>query len=205
MKWRRGWFLIFILCVIFVLYPAQNSISQNVLEEHPLQGCVRSVYELMYKVSVEKGVIGKGECVSEIVDTIHYNKDGSLLNTPVRIGSSFQNDSIVYLYDTQGRCNKIAIYYPDKKLRESRTLVYNELGRLKLCIIRSTNEEVVDAISYTYDSYGKLAIKIYNRKDGEMHQQRFAYDTKGNWIVRVDFNEYEPVYYVERQIEYYPD
>lgn len=205
MKGRRGWLLIFTLSIIFTLYPLQNSMSQNVLDDHPMQGRVHTVFEQTYKASIDNGVIGKGERISENTDTLYYDQDGSLLNVAASIDSFNQKDSTAYHYDAKGRCSKVVIYYPDKTLKESRTLVYDDLSRLKLCIIRSANEEVVDAISYTYDPYGKLAVKIYNRKDGEMHQQRFAYDERGNWIVRVDFNEYDPIFYVERQIEYYPD
>lgn len=175
-------------------------------EKQPMQGCVKQVYEVVYKAVAENGVIGKGEMLSAPGDTsyLYPDNNGLLLRTEDQEPIEPQ-DSVACQYDTFGRCVKMTVYYPNKELRESRTLVYNGQGKLKLCIVRSTQDEVVDAISYTYDPYGKLAIKIYNRKDGDMRQQRFAYDKKGNWIVRVDFKEYDPVYYVERHIEYYPD
>ncbi|MEG2946678.1 MAG: hypothetical protein RR837_08025 [Bacteroidales bacterium] len=196
-----------LVCVIVGLmgFVFQMKAQEGSEDYFPLQGCVKWISETIFKAEINNGVIGKGEIISQNADTLFYNTDGSVVNTRSFPYLANNADSIAYQYDDSGRCIKMVIYYPNHQLRESRTLIYNNQGQLKLCIVRSTDEEVVDAISYTYDPYGKLAIRIYNRKDGDMHQQRFAYDQHGNWIVRVDFNEYDPVYYVEREIEYYPD
>lgn len=193
------------ICIGLIAIRGELKAQVGIDDKVPLQGCVKWVCETIYKAEIENGVIGKGALISQNQDTLFYNADGSAIAPDTKFSLKNEKDSLAYQYDNHGRCIKIVVYYPDHHLRESRTLIYNDQGKLKLCIVRSTEEDVVDAISYTYDPYGKLTMKIYNRKDGDMHQQRFAYDEHGNWIIRVDFNDYNPIYYVERQIEYYSD
>ena len=175
----------------------------NYYDEPPLQGYVRQITQTVYRAVVYHGIIGKDSIIIQTGDTLQFNPDGTPNKKKIVFSVNHPTDSIVFLFDKEGRCLKQTTYYPNGQLKESRSYMYNSAGKIKLCIIRDASEETVDAISYSYDPYGKLAIKIINRKEGNMRQQRFAYDSHGNWVIRVDFKEYEPVYFVERTILYY--
>lgn len=195
------------LSLTFVTTNLFGQLKSSDSEMMGLKGRVKTFSEKVYKAIPEGGLIVKGDPVltGDSLNINEFDDRGNLLSANVPASPVFNPmDSTAYQYDRFGRCVKEVTYYPSGEIKESITNVYDEKGRLKVEIIRrSAEDEVVDAISYTYDPYGKLALKISNRKNGDMKQERYAYDKMGNWIVRVDFDEYEPLYYVERQIVYF--
>lgn len=203
-----GWILSLLIAFLPVC-PAKSQDNGFMTDKQRmgLTGKVKTVHENIFKAVSRGGLIVKGEPVSNVEspDHILFNEQGDLLSEEVKaFAGTNPQDSVVYTYNNTGKCLKEITYYPSGEIKESKTNVYDEKGLLRVTIIRtSADEENIDAISYTYDPYGKLAIKIFNRKNGDMRQERYAYDKTGNWVVRVDFNEYDPVYYVERQIEYF--
>lgn len=175
------------------LVKAQNFLSDSLLSVGNKKGKIVAMN--VFKAVSKDGTITKGDPVSELEDAGF---------DPLFLPGSdiYSRDSIADFYDKKGVCVKRCYYYPTGELKESRTFSYDNKGKLTSCIIRQTSEETVDAISYSYDPYGRLALKVFHRKGAGIYQQRFAYDLEGNWVVRVDFREYEPVFYVERTILY---
>ena len=165
-------------------------------------------FELIYKAIVEGDEINKGELISisevnensEKDDLIEYINSLLFIENANQLGTVIElNDSISFKTSAEGLINNIYIYYPNKKLKVSINMSYDNLSRLKLCTIRDVDSEVVDAISYTYDNYGRLSIKISNRTGGDMYQERYAYKNDNKWYVKVLFKEYHPLLYFERK------
>ncbi len=197
--------LIIISGIIFFL---SNIISQVNAKENDSDHERSRTFELVYKAVINGDEINKGELLSvSEVDTKIVNDDildyiNSLLfveNTNQIESVIAVNDSISFKTSTEGLINNIYIYYPNKKLKISINMSYDNMSRLKLCTIRDVEANIVDAISYTYDNYGRLTIKICNRTGGDMYQERYAYKDDNIWYVKVLFKEYHPLLYFERK------
>ena len=203
-----------ILLLNFNVVKAQNVNSEIVSEESEIDQVDTvlikegSIIEFTYKAQLEEGTIIKGELVSitRLSSNVSNGNAEDYINQLLYLDENFQengnikfNDSIFLSKNQYGLIEKILIYFPDNTLKESFNFLYDNMNRVKLCIIRNLIFDTVDAISYTYDNYGRLLIKIFNRKDGDMFQERYAYDDSNNWRVKVLFKEYEPLYYYERE------
>ena len=171
-------------------------------------------FELIYKAVINGSEIDKGELlsVSEISGNTTQDDILDYINSLLFVENTNQiesviaiNDSISYKTSAEGLINNIYIYFPNKKLKISINLAYDNMNRLKLCTIRDVEANIVDAISYTYDNYGRLIIKICNRTGGDMYQERYAYKDDQQWYVKVLFKEYHPLLYFERKTYFEED
>ena len=136
--------------------------------------------------------------IYEIVD----NENFIVQNNKLQTVFYNEKDSVILKKDNKGRYIKESVFFPNGILKSSVTFSYNIRGLLTTSIQRDCQSDEILTTSYTYDNYDRLAHKIMNFKDKGFWQEKFIYDKFNNWIVKVNFDNQNPLYYIEREIEY---
>lgn len=189
-----------LLGILFFLFTGVSLKAQRETESgtSELQGKGLLVKERVYGAAIQNGKIIKGELLDDKIQqaVLLLSTDGDPMT------ETGMQDSIVSYYNKHKDCTKKCFYFPDGQLRKTQTYSYDQRGRLTTCIIRDIPTGTIEAVSYSYDPYGRLVWVINNIEARAMYQKRYIYDNHNNWIVRIDFQEYAPLYYIEREIQY---
>lgn len=146
------------------------------------------------------GYLGSREEVDyndeNLMETTHiYNKDNRLIRKKIQ-----------YL-DRRGLPKETKLFNESNEVINHRKESYGDNRLLEQFKVFSSNEEPIMEVKFSYDPAGNiLSQEAVDMTTGEFYlpvTYQYEFDSKGNWIKRVQFLGDSPMYVVEREIEYY--
>ena len=113
---------------------------------------------------------------------------------------------IQYL-DRRGLPKETKLFNESNEVINHRKESYGDNRLLEQFKVFSSNEEPIMEVKFSYDPAGNiLSQEAVDMTTGEFYlpgTYQYEFDSKGNWIKRVQFLGDSPMYVVEREIEYY--
>lgn len=138
--------------------------------------------EFSYEAKERFGKIEKGNRIrsNDFDFQIKYDDQGNRIEENGYNSDGNLSFKYTYKYDDQGNRIEVNEYNSDGSIYGRCTYKYNEKGNR----IEENEYDTDDSLSYKYT-------------------YKYEYDTYGNWVKRIDFEDEIPRYILEREYEYY--
>ena len=137
-----------------------------------------------------------------------YDKKGNELEKISWFNFSQDVEKIQFTYDVNNNKIEELEYLADGSLKSRITNKYDDKGRIIESIPFYSNGSIGAHRKCKYDSKGNLIESFLTYEDGrqdanDIYTSEYIYDTTNNWIKKVYFNSFNPVYIIEREIKYF--
>lgn len=98
------------------------------------------------------------------------------------------------------------MFVKDDTLYEEIKNTYHSNGKLRESIRTPKGSEYDVMTSHKYNDKGHLIEHFLlpnNKKHKQIWEYEYKYDSKGNWIEKINYKDRIPLQFVKREIEYY--
>ncbi len=158
-----------------------------------------------------------------LIEENHYNSDGELSartvykydyngnqierskTVNVKSGNNVVKTQNLYKYDLNGNMIESAMYKQDGSLFIKQNMEYED-GRQTGFSTAFGDKSGYSEVNYKYDQWENIVSTIkreYDPISTSEYTAEFKYDSKNNWIWKLEYINYIPKYIVERSIEYF--
>ena len=193
----------YLLLHILILSLSISGYTQSDLEEKGLLGKVKSYREKVFKIDDSSGKIEKVELQEDVFSKFNqvgnqikknlYNSDGSL------------NYKYTYKYNLRGNQIKKNLHASDGSLSSKTTYKYDSKGNKIEENLYESDGSLHSKYNWKYDDRDNEIEEVYigSKNIETITTNKYTYDSKDNWIKKIEYNNSFPKELTERTIEYY--
>ena len=156
----------------------------------------------------KKGKIAQSECFNYLgVNFIYkYDGDGNRIEAHKYYGDGKLYYKATYRYDKKGNRTEEKVFTGDGKLFSKWKYVYDDVGNRTVKERYFANGQLDCRFTFEYDAEHKKTLWKTFGPEGKLLSQgsySYEYDSRGNWIRKTKKEGAEPIYILEREIEYF--
>ncbi len=221
---------IILLTLLSITACSVRKIKRTDLEKKHLRGKVKSVKMTKYKTIAKKDKIEKGQVWGNIRKytfnyqgyiveetlykngtlgeryTYQYDDKGNQIKRSWYNSDGSLEDKTTYLYDDRGNKVKRDCYNSDGSLRIKWTYQYNDRNKLIKLAKYNADGSLRFKNIYQYDDRGNKFRQDCYKSDGSLRYKntwKYQYDNQGNWVRKIEYQDGNPEFILEQEIEYY--
>jgi len=185
---RRLLFILVITCFAFFSFTGdKNNKIKNDLSELNLNGKVKILTEIEYKILPNIGKIKEGDMLNKFIYS--FNEKGNIIETNLYDPDDNLDGKYSYTYDNnKGNKTEMISYNPDGSKDESCTYKYDSKGNMIEEVWYNTDGKLSKKYRYKYDEKGnQIEMDRYEGRDSLICKDSYKFDDKGE---RIEWNHY---------------